>query len=155
MRNLLVILTAVLLGVGASLVYFSRDDAAGETAPADDAPVASQEAAFARPPAETFNPVFEPCAHCHQVGDGARHTSGPELNGILGDAAAARDYPYSTAMQQSGLTWDEATLVDFLVNPQDVVPGTRMLLEGLPRDEAERIVDYLKSVDADSSSGRG
>lgn len=104
--------------------------------------------AFARPPAETFAPVFEPCAHCHQVGDGARHASGPELNGIIGSRAAGRDYPYSVAMRDSGLVWDEATLTDFLVDPDAVVPGTRMLLEGLSREEASRVVDYLKSLDA-------
>lgn len=149
MRSLLVILVAVLLGVGASLVYFSRGDAAVETAPAVGVPVVDREVAFARPPAETFNPVFEPCAHCHQVGNGARHTSGPQLNGIVGDAAAARDYPYSTAMQDSGLVWDEATLTRFLVEPYSVVPGTRMLFEGMPRADAERIVAYLKAVDPD------
>lgn len=146
-RIFLAIVVAILLGVGASVLFFSRNGGSVTDAPAADLQADDDELVAALPPPETFEPVFEPCAHCHQVGDGARHTSGPELNGIVGTRAAVRDYPYSAPMRESGLVWDEATLGDFLVDPDGVVPGTRMLLEGLSRPEADRIVGYLKSLD--------
>lgn len=151
-RLALVIAAAAVLGLGLSVVFFSG----GQPAPlVADGPADTGEAMPARPPPETFAPVFEPCAHCHQVGAGARHASGPQLNGIIGDAAAARDYPYSDAMRGSGLVWDEETLTRFLVDPYGLVPGTRMLFEGMPREQAGEIVDYLRSIDADGSATSG
>lgn len=150
-RTIAAIAAAAALGLGLSVAYFGNDPSAPERPDAGSDPAEDRQPAPARPPPETFAPVFEPCAHCHQVGAGARHASGPELNGIVGDPAAARDYPYSAAMRDSGLVWDEDTLVTFLVDPYGLVPGTRMLFEGMPRDRAEAIVDYLKSVDAGPS----
>lgn len=146
MRTIIAIVVAVVLGLLASTVWFSGDDAP-QPAPATDAPPAEDMAMIGMPPPETLDPVFESCAHCHQVGDGARHTSGPQLNGIPGRSAAATDYPYSAAMRHSGLVWDEDTLVRFLVDPDSVVTDTRMLFEGMPREDAERIVAYLRSID--------
>ena len=50
-------------------------------------------------------------------------------------------------MQESGLTWDQATLDRYLAAPQDVVPGTKMTFAGL-KDDAKRstVIDYLKSI---------
>lgn len=155
MRIFLAIVVAVLLGVGASVLFLSRDGGAVADAPAGDFQAGEDALAAAMPPPETFAPVFQPCAHCHQVGDGARHTSGPELNGIVGARAAVRDYPYSAPMRNSGLVWDDATLSDFLVDPEATVPGTRMLLEGLSRPEADRIVEYLKSLDHSPAPAAG
>lgn len=95
------------------------------------------------PPPETFAADFRPCAHCHQIGEGARDSSGPSLNGVLGRKAATGDYPYSRAMRQSGLTWDERTLRDFLKNPSAVVPGTRMMFRGLEGDDLDKVILFL------------
>ncbi|MBE7184142.1 MAG: cytochrome c family protein [Methylobacterium mesophilicum] len=107
---------------------------------------ASQQAG--RPPRETLDPRFQTCAHCHQVGPGARNSSGPVLTGLLGRKAAATDYPYSRAMRQSGLVWDEQTLRAFLDSPQSVVPGTRMAFGGIEGAELENLILFLKEQEA-------
>lgn len=116
---------------------------------AQDAPAneASAPAAEPRlPPKETFNRIFEPCAHCHEIGEGARSSAGPVLTGIIGRKVASEKYPYSRAMRSSGLVWDKATLSRFIANPNEVVPGTRMLFGGLPQDKIAPLVDYIASI---------
>lgn len=146
---------AAALGIAASIALSPRPSEAPEAANTAPGPGADAQANFVMPPAETFDPVFEPCAHCHQVGVGARHTSGPQLNGVIGRAAASTDYPYSEAMKKSGLRWDEVTLTRFLVSPDAVVPGTRMLFQGMPETDARRVVRYLRSVDGRPRSDDG
>ncbi len=41
------------------------------------------------------------------------------------------DYAYSDANKNSGITWDEATLKEYLKNPRAKVPGTKMIFPGL------------------------
>ena len=58
-----------------------------------------------------FTLVFEPCARCDEIGDGARSSTGPVLNGIIGHKAAARDdYPHLQARKNSGLVWTKVKL---------------------------------------------
>jgi len=82
------------------------------------------------------------CVQCHQIGPSARSGFGPQLNGIVGrPAAAAGDYKYSKAMQQSGIVWTEDKLRAFLRDPDDLVPGTKMRFWGI-RDQ-QKITDLL------------
>lgn len=108
----------------------------------------------ALPPAQTFAQVFEPCAHCHQIGPGARIETGPPLTGIVGRRAGSfPGYPYSQALRDSHIVWDRATLARFIAAPQDVVPGTRMQFAGLPRDDIARLVDFIASGAATGQHG--
>ena len=101
------------------------------------------------PPKLTFTPVFEPCAHCHEIGEGARTSSGPVLNGIVGRKAGSRDdYPYSQAMKESGIVWSEANLRQFLQSPGAMVEGTRMAIGGLSDDMIGPLIEFLKTVPA-------
>src|SRR5258708_3217699 len=71
--------------------------------------------------------VFKICRACHRVGPGAHMVVGPPLNGIVGRRAASLPgYAYSAAMKDWGLTWDDATLTQWLRSPRALVPGTRM-----------------------------
>lgn len=99
-----------------------------------------------QPPAPTFDPRFQSCAHCHQVGPTARNSSGPVLNNLLGRKAASTDYPYSKAMRESGIVWDEGTLRAFLKAPQSVVPRTRMAFGGMEDKDIDALMDFLKST---------
>jgi cytochrome c len=98
-----------------------------------------------RPPDETFDPVFEPCAHCHQIGKGARMATGPVLEGLIGrKAGTLAGYPFSDAMRNSGLTWDEATLDRFIASPQSVVPDTRMIYAGMDDPKQRKaVIDFI------------
>ena len=95
--------------------------------------------------------VFFKCKACHQIGEGAKNAVGPVLNGIVGRKAGTYpDYSYSDANKNSGLTWDEATLKEYLKNPRAKVPGTKMIFPGLPKDEdIDNVIAYLKQFGAD------
>ncbi len=83
--------------------------------------------------------LFRQCASCHQVGDGAKHRSGPHLNGVLGRVAGGADgFKYSNAFKAAnaeGLVWTEETLSAFLADPKGYLKGTRMSFRGLKSDE--------------------
>ena len=87
------------------------------------------------------------CGGCHQVGESARPGFGPQLNGIIGRAAGtSANYVYSDAMKNSGLTWDRDTLIAYLKDPKDVVPGTRMIFWGLSDEEKlDNLLAYLQT----------
>jgi cytochrome c len=95
--------------------------------------------------------VFLKCRACHQIGEGAKNAVGPVLNGIVGRKAGTySDYSYSEANKNSGITWDEATLKEYLKNPRAKVPGTKMIFPGLPKDEdIDNVIAYLKQFGAD------
>ncbi|MFC0282833.1 c-type cytochrome [Camelimonas abortus] len=95
--------------------------------------------------------VFMKCRACHQIGEGAKHTAGPQLNALIGRKAGTVDgYRFSDAMKNSGLTWDEATLRDYLKAPRAKVPGTRMIFLGVTREsEMDNLLAYLRQFDAD------
>lgn len=89
--------------------------------------------------------AFAVCKACHQVGETAKNVIGPKLNGILGSPAGkAEGYKYSDAMANSGLTWDEANLAEYLKSPKAKVPGTKMAFAGV-KDDAKiaDIIAYL------------
>ena len=136
-------LAAVLAGTAAGVVIAVRTQV---QEPPPEVPAVVD----VRPPDATFDPVFEPCAHCHQIGKGARLATGPVLEGLIGrKSGTLSGYPFSDAMRSSGLTWDEATLDRFITNPQSVVPGTRMIYAGM--DDAKQrktLVDFIARVGA-------
>lgn len=91
--------------------------------------------------------LFEQCVACH--GDaGAGTEQGPSLHGVVGrKAGQIQNFRYSRAMQRSGIVWSEDTLVQYLSNPQDVVPGNRMPFGGLATpEESKDVVSYLESL---------
>ena len=94
--------------------------------------------------------VFLKCKACHQIGEGAKNAVGPVLNGVVGRKAGTADYSYSDANKNSGITWDEATLKEYLKNPRAKVPGTKMIFPGLPKDaDIANVVAYLNQFGAD------
>ena len=95
--------------------------------------------------------IFQRCKACHQIGEGAKDAVGPVLNGVVGRKAGTYpDYAYSDANKNSGITWDEATLKEYLKNPRAKVPGTKMIFPGLPKDEdIANVIAYLKQFGPD------
>jgi hypothetical protein len=91
----------------------------------------------------------ERCAICHSAepadGGGAQ---GPSLIGVFGRAAASTSFPYSEALKDSHLKWDEATLDRFLNAPATMVPGTSMVVAVPKNNERADIIAYFKSVAA-------
>jgi cytochrome c len=90
--------------------------------------------------------VFRKCKSCHYV-DQEKNKTGPHLVNIVGRAAGAVDgFKYSSAMKESGLTWDEATLTEFLKKPKAYLKGTKMAFAGIRKDEdLANLIAYLKA----------
>ncbi len=94
--------------------------------------------------------AWRQCRSCHQIGEGARNGTGPQLNSIVGAVAAGVEgFRYSPAFVEAGeegLVWDAATLDTFLENPAGLIPRNRMSFRGVrsPEERAALIV-YLKS----------
>jgi cytochrome c len=95
--------------------------------------------------------VFAKCKICHQIGENAKNAVGPALNGVVGRKAGTYpDYHYSDANKNSGITWDEATLKEYLRDPKAKVPGTKMVFPGLKSDEdIANVIAYLKQFGPD------
>ena len=73
---------------------------------------------------------------------------GPSLFGVFGTKAGeVAGFNFSPAMKASGLTWDEATLDEYLAGPMKKVPGTKMTYAG-QADAAKRkeLIEYIKSL---------
>lgn len=112
-------------------------------------PVCAQDAKPAGDP-DAGAIVFKKCMACHQLGEGARNSTGPVLNGVVDRPVATYPgYNYSKATQSADLTWTDENLARYLRAPREVIPGTRMAFGGLKKDrEILDIIAYLKQFDA-------
>ena len=86
------------------------------------------------------------CFPCHDAGPGAKVKLGPPLNGLDGrQAGTMAGFNYSEANKNSGITWGDATFAEYIKNPMQRMPGTRMAFAGV-RDEKDiaNLWAYLK-----------
>jgi cytochrome c2 len=86
------------------------------------------------------------CGGCHKAIDGATHSYGPDLAGIVGSkvASAPGFGAYSPALKGLRGKWTKERLDEFLSNPQAMASGTTMTFQGV-KDPAQRaaIIKYL------------
>ena len=89
---------------------------------------------------------FNKCRACHQVGESAKNTVGPVLNGLFGrKSGTVEGYSYSEANKTSGITWDEATFADYIKDPKARIPGTKMSFAGIKNEqEIKDLTAFLK-----------
>ena len=89
--------------------------------------------------------LFLACAACHTEKADAL---GPSLKGIVGRKAASLDnFRYSPAMTRSNLTWTEANLREYLMDPQTKVKGNRMPFSGMPnRNDVDDLIAHLTTL---------
>lgn len=101
--------------------------------------------------------IFNKCKGCHEVGQGAKHRTGPHLNGLFGRQAASHtDFTYSKSFQRAGaggLEWHAESLDTFLENPRSMASGTRMSFPGLkePQDRVN-LIAYLRIFSDDPAN---
>jgi cytochrome c len=89
--------------------------------------------------------VYARCMACHAL---AADRVGPRHCGLFGRlAGSVPGFPYSPAMKNSGITWNDKTLDRFLAKPLAMVPGTAMTYDGVP-DTSDRadLIAYLKQA---------
>ena len=91
------------------------------------------------------------CEVCHSPALGLNntviHKQGPSLVGVVGRAAgSSAHFNYTKALQDSGLTWDPATLYRFLANPMVVVQGTMMPMPVPDPGNRADVIAYLSTL---------
>jgi cytochrome c len=89
--------------------------------------------------------AFKKCAICHEIGETAKNKVGPALNGIDGrHSGSVAGYNYSDANKNSGITWNEATFMEYIKDPRAKIPGTKMIFAGIKNEtEAKDLWAYL------------
>jgi cytochrome c len=127
--------------------------AAAPAAPATPAPAADNTDTISgvKYASYTGDPVagkadFTTCMTCHAIEAGVNKI-GPSLHGVVGrKAGSIEGFTYSSANKNSGITWTDAKLFQYLENPQRVVPGTKMSFPGWsdPQKRAD-VIAYLKT----------
>ena len=89
---------------------------------------------------------FLTCKTCHSIDPGVNKI-GPSLHEVVGRKAGTEaGFTYSPANKNSGITWTEAKLFQYLESPQHVVPGTKMTFAGFPDPQKRAdVIAYLKA----------
>ena len=109
----------------------------------------SSAAALAEGDAKAGAKVFKKrCFACHTINKGGKNKVGPNLWGVFGRASGTMEgFKFSDAMTEAGITWDDATMAQYLAKPKDMVPGTKMAFAGLRTEkQIANVIAYLKQA---------
>lgn len=98
---------------------------------------------------------FNKCRSCHQVGETAKNSAGPALNGLFGrKSGTVEGYNYSDANKNSGITWDEPAFAEYIKDPKARMPGTKMSFSGIKSEqEIKDLTAFLKQFGKDGKKG--
>ena len=84
------------------------------------------------------------CTGCHALD---HEKSGPRLAGVVGrKSGAVPDFPYSDALKNSSVVWNETTLEKWLTDPETVIPDTDMAVRLNNSAERAAIIAFLKGT---------
>ena len=87
------------------------------------------------------------CGICHTIQSG-QNRLGPSLAGILGrKAGTVPGFNYSEANKNSNVVWDEVQLDQYLTDPKQFMPGTKMIYPGMKEAEQRKaVIAYLRDA---------
>lgn len=107
--------------------------------------VNAQSAPRAGDPATGLQTFLAWCAPCHESAASGPNGLGPNLFGVFGrETGVDRTFVYSNELIGADIFWTDETLDAWLVNPQKLVPGTRMDFPGLEAKDRADVIAFLK-----------
>lgn len=84
------------------------------------------------------------CSGCHATD---LNKEGPRLRGVYGRTSASLPgFVYSDALKKLGVRWDDASLNQWLTDPDAMAPDTDMAFHLADRDERNAVIAYLKTL---------
>jgi cytochrome c len=87
------------------------------------------------------------CATCHTTNTSDPARQGPTLFGIVGrPAGKAHGFHYSEGFAKADFVWDDARLDAYLINPQQMIPGSIMAYRQSKPETRAAIIAYLKEL---------
>jgi cytochrome c len=119
--------------------------AVAETGAAEEAaaPEENFDEVYANADVASGEKIFGKCKACHRVDN--KNATGPHLNGVVGrDIASVEGFGYSDVLKGMEGSWDPDKIQQFIHNPKQYAPGTKMTFPGLPKiqDRAD-VIAYL------------
>jgi cytochrome c len=104
--------------------------------------VAHSTSSFAAGDAAHGATVYHQCMICHSLD---KNGIGPSHRNVFGRAAgSAPNYSYSAALKASNIVWNDTSLDQWLVNPQALVPGTKMMFSVDDAQDRADVIAFLK-----------
>lgn len=99
---------------------------------------------------------FNKCRACHQVGEAAKNTVGPVLNGLFGRKSGTIDgFNYTEANKNSGIEWNDAVFAEYIKDPKGRIPGTKMAFAGIKNEqEIKDLTAFLKQFGKDGKKAK-
>jgi cytochrome c len=128
--------TPLILGAcGAALFAFISFACAH---PIPDAPIAQGDAIRGK---ATFG---RRCTGCHALN---RDDEGPRLGGVYGrTSGTVPRFPYSDALKDAHIVWNDKSLEQWLAGPDIFVPGSGMPVHVAKPEERRDLIAYLKTA---------
>ncbi|HKJ74504.1 MAG TPA: cytochrome c family protein [Alphaproteobacteria bacterium] len=87
------------------------------------------------------------CKACHVIEKGAKNTIGPNLWGVVGShVGRVPGYNFSQALRSADVVLTKKALNEWLTNPRDFIPKTKMPFAGIPKQKDRTdVICYLAS----------
>ena len=89
------------------------------------------------------------CAMCHTSIQGASHSTGPNLFGVVGrNVGSVKGFNYSEAMAERGNDiWNFEMIDKFITQPQKSIPRTVMMFAGITdASQRSQLIEFLDSL---------
>lgn len=91
--------------------------------------------------------IFEKrCTGCHSLD---QDREGPHLRGVFGRASGqVPNFPYSPALKDAHIVWNDQTLDRWLTDPDAFVPQNNMTFRVAKPEERQNLIRFLKEIPA-------